>query len=289
METPGIIGVDGGGSRCRFAALWRGTRIELSLGPANVTSDMHGALAVLRAGLGQLAARIGQPVETLHAWPSHLGLAGVTTPAQGFAVARALGLERAEVVEDWVPALHGAFDGADGTLAGVGTGSFVARRSRGAAHALGGWGFVLGDEASGAWIGRACLARALRVLDGIDPPSPLTDALLAEIGGAAGILSYVADAAPRDFARLAPRVFDAAEAGDAGARALRAGGAAYLAQAIRAAGWGAGEALCLSGGVGPRYAPVLPAEMAAALRAPRGSALDGALARAARLTHAPGT
>jgi glucosamine kinase len=40
-----LIGIDGGGSSCRFALLHGGQRHEVALGPANVYSDRQGAIA----------------------------------------------------------------------------------------------------------------------------------------------------------------------------------------------------------------------------------------------------
>jgi hypothetical protein len=45
--------------------------------------------------------------------------------------------------------MRGALGPGDGTVAAIGTGSFFGRRSGGAYRYLGGWGYQLGDEASG--------------------------------------------------------------------------------------------------------------------------------------------
>jgi glucosamine kinase len=58
-------------------------------------------------------------------------------------------------------------------------------------------------------------------------------------------------------------------------------GAAYVQSGLDGLGFRAGDRLCLTGGIGARYAPFLDADYARNLAAPRGSALEGAV----RLAH----
>ncbi|WP_159456675.1 BadF/BadG/BcrA/BcrD ATPase family protein [Roseivivax jejudonensis] len=282
MSPSGIIGIDGGGSGSRFALEDGGRRVVIARGPANVFSDFDGSLAVLREGLEALEADTGRSLAGL---PVCLSVAGAIDDDVTARVGRALGLERVVVEEDWRAALRGAFAGGGGTLAGVGTGSFLARSGSGSVRAIGGHGAVLGDEASGAWIGKALLARTLHAAEGLQSPSPLTDAAFARHGGIAGIVAFARDADAAAFAALARDVAEAARAGDATATAILSDGAAYLQRAAHALGWETGEPFCLLGGLAESYADHLPPALAEARVAPRGSALDGALARARQLAE----
>ena len=47
---------------------------------------------------------------------------------------------------------------------------------------VGGWGYVLGDEGSGYWIGLAALRAVCRAADGMAPPTELTHCLLHALG-----------------------------------------------------------------------------------------------------------
>ena len=76
-----LLGIDGGGSSCRAAAVAGGVRYEVTLGPANVTTGFDGAVATIVRALGMLADRSGLPSETLFRAPAHLGLAGVVDAA----------------------------------------------------------------------------------------------------------------------------------------------------------------------------------------------------------------
>lgn len=278
MDKGPAIGCDGGGSGARLVLLWEGVRHEVTGGPANVMSDRIGALAQIVTLLEQAAARAGVSLEALADVPAHLALAGVVDVESAEAVARELPLRAAVVEEDRRAAVRGALGSAEGTVAGIGTGSYVARQGAEGFRTIGGHGLVLGDQASGAWAGRALLRAVLAAEDGLTPPSDLTRQTLHEMGGSAGIVGFAAEAEPKDFARLAPLVFDSLA--DPVADSIIAEGADYLERALLAVGWRAGEALCLAGGVGGRYASRLPPEMQAALVAPRGTSLDGALALA---------
>ena len=67
---------------------------------------------------------------------------------------------RCLVVNDALVALEAGAPDQPGVVVISGTGSIAYGRNReGEAARAGGWGYVLGDEGSGYWIGRAALAR----------------------------------------------------------------------------------------------------------------------------------
>ena len=268
-----LIGIDGGGSSCRFALVAGGRRHEIVLGPANVHSDREGALGRIREGLAQLAEIAGE----IGGARLHAGLAGVLTAEDAREVAAALPVARARVTDDRPTTMRGALGPGDGTVAAIGTGSFFGRQAGGGQRFMGGWGYQLGDEASGAWLGRRLLSATLHAADGLRPASAMTEALLERLGGAAGIVGFAKEARPADMAALAARLLEARE--DPVATELLREGADWVLRVIRALGWTPGEPLCLLGGVGPHYAPLLGVPVTAA----QGSALDGALALAAEI------
>lgn len=273
-----VIGIDGGGTACRFALRWPDGRHDITLGPANVTTDPDGAIATLLDGLHRLADQAGLPGTALARIRTHAGLAGVVSEAQAAQIADALPVRDAQVTDDRMTTLVGALGAQDGAVLSVGTGSFIARRTQGACRFVGGWGLMLGDEASGAWLGRRLLSAVLQAEDGLHPHTDLTRAILSEFADATAIILFAQSATPGDFAAYAPRVAEAGD--DATAARLMEAGARYLQAALAVLGWQPEEPLCLLGGLGPRYANWLPPPIRAALTPPRGSALDGALALA---------
>ncbi|MGR3503457.1 BadF/BadG/BcrA/BcrD ATPase family protein [Pseudaestuariivita sp.] len=269
------LAIDGGGSTSRFALIARGKSWQLSRGGANVSADFDGAVAELKAGLADLADRSGVDLTDI---PTFAGLAGVLTPDMAQRVTAALPLTRLRVTDDRPAAARGALGSADGFLAQCGTGSFFVLQSQGQAHGAGGWGADLGDEASAAWLVRRALAETLKICDGRRAASPLSERLLARFGTPSGIVTGVRTRPTSDIAALAPMVTEAAT--DPLAKDILKEGAAEIAYAARALGWTPEMPVCLTGGIGPHFAPFLPDDLRACLKAPLASAIDGALALA---------
>jgi glucosamine kinase len=270
-----FLGVDGGGSGCRAAVADASGRV-LGIGAggaANIMSDPGGALAsILSAADGALAsAGVGR-----ERCAAVLGLAGANVGSSADWLAARLPFRRWRIESDAITALVGALGGADGIVGAIGTGSVYAVQEGGRRRQVGGWGFVLGDEASGAWIGRQLLARALRVADGFLPASPLTEAVTAELGGPDSVVAFAHAATPGDFARLAPRVA-AALPGDAVAAAVVAEAEGWVTDTLDRLSGGGAPRLCLVGGLGPFFAQRLAPRYGARLVPPAGTGLDGAL------------
>ncbi|NCU20481.1 ATPase [Candidatus Falkowbacteria bacterium] len=267
-----FLGVDGGGSGCR-AVLTDAEGLVLGrgqAGPANIVSAPEVALANILAAATQAMAGQCAPGQV---WAG-LGLAGANLPEAVARIAPHLPFARARVESDGLTTLKGALGAADGIVAAIGTGSVFISQRGGVLRQIGGWGLTLGDEGSGAWIGRAFCARALRALDGFVPQSALTQALLAEQSGGPGLVAFAQRAQPADFAALVPRLL--AMPDDSAAAAVLAAARAEVGAAIALLQQG-GPALpvvCL-GGLGPAFAPAL-AELWAVIPA-QGTALDGAL------------
>jgi len=283
-----ICAVDGGGTGCRVAIACRDGTVAARAtgGSANVATDPEQAMRNVLDTVRRAAGALGLSAPALRGMVAHVGLAGVLDAADAAFVAARLPFARCVVTDDRATSLAGALGPDDGALLAIGTGSFIAIRRGGAARLLGGWGFALGDQASGAWLGRALLEQVLLAHDGLAAHSALTAAVLAQFDGAPScIVAFARAAQPSDHAAFAPRIVEAAAAGDAVALALMARGAAYLNGALATAGLSAGEALCLTGGLGPHYAPLLAPEYRRAIRPALGAALDGALALAAATLH----
>lgn len=280
MSHPILIGIDGGGTTCRGAALCGGRRVTRAVPGANATSDFDGAVAAVRGVTQALSEALGVSLDDLAQAPAYLGMAGVVDARVAERLRAALPFSKVVIEEDRRASVVDALGPREGAVAVIGTGSFLARQAGGGMRFQGGYGLALGDEASGAWLGREALAATLRVADGWGAATGLTRGLWDELGGHGGIVAFAARARPRDLAELAPGVVVAAEGGDPQAKALLTRGADYIAKALAALGWRPGETLCLTGGLGPVYAGVLPLPMRASLSQPVGAAPDGALALA---------
>jgi glucosamine kinase len=275
-----VLAIDGGGTRCRVGFRNGPDVIAIETGAANVATDFDGGVAHVIEGLRALALRSGRSVETLAQLPAFVGLAGVMSSDIAERLRGVLPFSNVRIADDRPAALRGALGMRDGVLAHCGTGSFYGVQIAGRTRLSGGWGPVLGDEASAQWIGRAALRGALKVVDGRAARSGLASLLLDRFGGAPGIVGFAGSARPSDFGALAPLVTDCAARGDALGRHVMAAGARAIAASLVSIGWVSGQAICLTGGIGPHFGPYLPDVMRADIVPPEGDPLAGALSLA---------
>lgn len=287
-----FMGIDGGGSTCRARLRDRDGALlgEAVGGPANVHLDRAGALAAVRACVDGALAAAGLPVASRDRVGLGLGLAGVSSPAVAGEVAAALGGYAAVAVSnDAVTACLGAHAGADGGLVIAGTGSAGVALVGGREAVVGGRGFLLGDDGSGARIGLDAWRRALRAHDGLEPHTPYTRALMGRFGhDPAALVRWGAAARSADYGAEAPACFAAAAAGDPVARSIVAAAAAALSELVAAVRALGAARVCLVGGGGEAIRPHLAPEVAAALSDPLSDARDGAILLAGGSVSLPG-
>ncbi|MFG1975350.1 N-acetylglucosamine kinase [Nonomuraea fuscirosea] len=154
-----------------------------------------------------------------------------------------------------------------------------------------GWGHLLGDHGSGAWIGMNGLQAALRAHDGRGGGSPaLLERLTARFGHPLDLVALVYESASpaHHLASFAPSVADAAHEGDAVARAIWDEAGRQLAQAAVAAATGIEPVISWGGRLfdagdllmEPFLATVRALVPEARPTPPLGTSVDGALALA---------
>jgi N-acetylglucosamine kinase-like BadF-type ATPase len=123
------------------------------------------------------------------------------------------------IVNDALVALQAGIGDAPGIVIVSGTGSIAyGRNARDEAARAGGWGYVLGDEGSGYWIGRLALRAVVRNADGRGRETSLTPRLLGHFGltGASELIHkvYHEELAPSAIGALARYVQEARDDGD---------------------------------------------------------------------------
>jgi glucosamine kinase len=253
-------------------------------GLANLYQDLDTAIDTIRAAMAETLRQAGLVQETRHHIHVGLGLAGAVTEATTGAVRHALqDFDSVTVDVDAYAACLGAHDGANGGIVIAGTGSAGLALVRDMRHWIGGFGFPLGDQGSGAIIGRGALRRAALSLDNLIQASPLLDELLDRFDrDRDAFADWARHALPRDYAQFSPRVFAAAAQGDRhGLELVRdaARAVARLAHELLARG---APHVALVGGLAQPLAPYLPQELAPHLVAPMRDPLDGAIMMARR-------
>ncbi|MEQ9812505.1 MAG: BadF/BadG/BcrA/BcrD ATPase family protein, partial [Azospirillaceae bacterium] len=212
---PVFIGIDGGatGTRLRLAAADGTVLGEGSAGPSSLTLPLADSLAAVGIALDAALSAAGLTRDVLGEAIAAFGLAGARNPERRDAfLARLPAMRDVTVVGDGYAALIGAHTGEPGLVVAIGTGTVAhVLRPDGSSDQVGGWGFPIGDEGSGAWIGWRALAEAVHVRDGrfCDPPggTALHRELLSLCGDSdAGILAWLQEARSTKYAGLAPVV-----------------------------------------------------------------------------------
>ncbi|MEZ2388866.1 N-acetylglucosamine kinase [bacterium RCC_150] len=171
-----VIGLDIGGTKTRGVRFEDGKPVrDESTGSSNVQNVSRETAATNLAELFRMIG--GGQVDHVLA-----GAGGIDTAAD----ARAL----AELIEPHVPGaqvsvvhdsrlLLAAGRASTGVAVIAGTGSAAwGRNADGEEARAGGWGFLLGDEGSGYWLGREAVRHSLRRMNKGLEPDPLTVALL---------------------------------------------------------------------------------------------------------------
>lgn len=275
-----FLGIDGGGTGCRaVVAAAAGPAIGLgSGGPANINTDVEGAARnIMTATLAALRGTGVNPRDLI----AVLGLAGGTMSGAAARLSELLPFARARIVNDGLTAARGALGVEDGILAAIGTGSVFAVQRGGRIRQVGGRGFLLGDEGSGAVLGRTLLAEAIRAGDGLAPMTPLLQAVLDEYGGIEGIITFGNRARPSDFGALAPRIVTGA---DPAATRILAAATDQVRNIIATLQGGALLPVVFLGGLGQHYAARLDGPWP--IRQAKGSGLDGAVQMAREMAAA---
>jgi len=282
-----LLGVDGGGTRCRARLCApSGSRLgEAAAGPANIRLGLDVSFAAVLEATQACLAQAGLSSRDLPRITACLALAGASEPTDlAAAQQRKLPFGRAKITSDAHAACVGAHGGRDGGVVVVGTGTIGWAEHKNHQYRVGGWGLNVSDEGSGAWMGRELLRQALWAHDGrIETTALLRRAFEQFQSDPHAIVRWASGASPREFGALAPLVIEQARAGDMVAIAILRAAAAHVdALAARLMALGV-ERIALVGGLAEHMRSWLSDGTRARLIPAAGDALDGALqlARAA--------
>ncbi len=281
MSDAIYLGVDGGGTGCR-------ARFEDDAG--TVLGQGIAGPATTRLGIEKLSAAI----ET--AWRAAAEEAGLrdgdlVRARAGFGIA---GYNRKGFPEalrdlphpfasaaydtDAIAACLGAHDGADGAIVIVGTGSVGIGRVAGRDLRVGGYGFPISDEGSGADLGLHAVRVALRAHDGRHEPSALLRAVMARFGDdPIAAVEWMDKASATEYATFAPLVMRHADAGDPAARRIVQGAAEQIDGLVRALVAQGAPRVALLGGLASALEAWLSPDVRRRLTPPLKDAVSGAI------------
>lgn len=215
------LGADAGGSHSTVV-VGRADLTVLGRADGAPAAMKQGGAAASAAVLIETARRAAaQAKVSLPAERAVIGAAGAGRPQEQAELTAALvevGLARhVRVVGDVEVALVTTFEGGPGIIVSAGTGSIAyARDPGGQLHRAGGYGWQLGDEGGGYWLGRRALEAAARAQDGRGEGSTLLARLLGALGlqHFDDLVRWTATASPAQVAALAPHVLNAARQGE---------------------------------------------------------------------------
>jgi N-acetylglucosamine kinase-like BadF-type ATPase len=240
MSEPYFLGVDGGGTKTRFALMSQRKLVaEVQLGTSyHPDVGLDGVGDVLAEGVVQVLSRAGIDASQIaHAFfglPAY-GEDNRATPVLRALPATILGHERYTCDNDMVCGWAGSLGAEDGINVVAGTGSIGYGQRRGRAARAGGWGEAFSDEGSAYWIAMQGLNAYSRMSDGRLPRGPLyalvNESLNLEDDLELCAQVYGPGARSRgELAQLSPLVAKAAALGDAAALDIYARAGRELAQ-----------------------------------------------------------
>lgn len=285
MSEPLIVTVDGGGTQCRAAIFEAdGRRLgHATCAFANLVTDFEDSRRHITEAIDAAYRDAGMADMSERSDIAVLGIAGAEIGDLSTRLEGALDFATVRVMSDRDIAVAGILGDRNGTLAQIGTGSFFARQRDGQLSYAGGWGLTLGDECSGAWLGRELLRAVLMTHDGLLEGSPLGEQIFSTFdNGPDGIVMFAATATPADFAELAPVLFEAHERGDSLATHVVTRAVSDLERVLTAMIVEDGD-LYITGGVGVRYKPLLATSFRNCISDPKGDSLSGAFSIGAEL------
>ncbi|MDO8360333.1 MAG: BadF/BadG/BcrA/BcrD ATPase family protein [Devosia sp.] len=294
------LGVDGGGTNCRIrlADETLATLADAGGGRSNLQIDNGDpAYRSIAEGTREVFAKAGIDfAETKNTYACFGMAGGRLASARTDFEARDWPFAAVKVYDDIDIARAGAHGGEDGAVIIVGTGSAAMAIVKGRRHQCGGWGFHIGDQMSGAILGRELVRRAVEATDGLVGGSPLTDAVLARFGGTidaimdwsfpkeeshvvsgAGAPQTLLGRAPAEFGALMPLFFEYYEKGDAVAKELMELELGYIDNYVRWFKARGVEKMAAVGGFGTRLYPLMIARYGEFIVTPKHEPLHGAV------------
>lgn len=230
-SNPGryFIGIDGGGTRCR-ASIYDQNLILLGQGtggPANPVNGLeltqHSIMQSVHQAIDSADIKCTNKQLTVGA-----GLAGLHLPALEQKMKEwQHPFNTLHLTTDVHTAVLGAHKGVDGAVIVLGTGFSALGMINDNPISIGGYGFPINANCSGAWFGLEMIKAILLDADQVGPKTSMTQAVLAD-EDIINIATRLNNAPPFEFAKYAPIVFEHANNGDQVAIDLVKQGAEFI-------------------------------------------------------------
>ena len=271
--------IDGGGSTCRARLVHRDGMVAGTAtgGPSNVASapDIARATIVQTLSAAYQDAGLDPSPRDAH----FLALAGISATDDFLSKLKTeITASTVKLVSDLDAGVCAALGGNDGVVINVGTGSYFVAQKSGKQRRIGGRGYLISDECSGAWLGLKLLKAVVRAHDGLIDPTTLTQNVVSQCGGTIGDVSrFSMKATPQKFASFAPMIVKGLKNSDAVAKGIFDKALNRMCDNLDALGATSLGRIVLVGGLADTYQKLLPPKYKEICAAPYGDTLDGAV------------
>jgi glucosamine kinase len=281
-----FVGIDGGGTGCRAriedaAGCLLGTGIA---GPAALRLGVDRALTEVEKACRAALVEAGLDANALGSMHAAVGLAGIGRKGvHEQLTARPHPFRSIVYAHDATIACIGAHAARDGGIVIVGTGSvgFAVIGER--EVRIGGYGFPISDEGSGADLGLHAIRLSLRAHDERAVGSSLTrDVLTRFHNDPFEAVAWMDRATATEYATFAPLVMRHADDGDPIARSIVRDAAEQIDELVRRLAECGAPRIALLGGLASSMQPWLAPDVQRRLVPVEGDAVDGALRLARR-------
>lgn len=276
-----FLGIDAGGTstKARLTDVSGNILGEGVSGPGNIRMGIEQVYRSISTAYDEAIAKAALSPDDVGTIRAGFGVAGIGRPgAQEQLQAQPFPFQETSIFNDAQIANIGAHSGQDGGIVIIGTGSIGIANVEGKDIRVGGYGFPISDEGSGAYIGLQAIRITLRASDGRLEHSGLTRGVLKKFGSdTQAIVSWMDSATATEYATMAPDVVDAAEAGDYHGRLITSHAAWHIEVMVRGMFGLDVPRIALLGGLAPRIEAWMSPDIRLKLTKAEGDALDGAL------------
>lgn len=281
MSAVYFLGVDGGGTGCR-------ARIENAdgdvlghgmAGPATLRLGPEGAWASVMKAINAAMAEAGLSERDAPKIAVGVALAGLGRKGMKDALAEMPhAFACLELTNDGHGAFLGAHSGKDGAIVIAGTGSVGLGFVDGRALRVGGYGFPISDEGSGAFLGLCAIQFALRAQDGRRPITALLKEVMERFkNDPFEAVQWMDAATASTYATFAPTVLRHADQGDSAAREIVQTAAEHIDTFVRTLFAQGAPRVSLLGGLSSVLIHWLAPDVRRLIRPADGDAVSGAI------------
>jgi glucosamine kinase len=281
-----FVGVDGGGTGCRARIEdAKGSLLGTGIaGPATLRLGVDRALSEVEKASRVALEEAGLGPDMLNSVHAAVGLAGIGRKGLLEELEQRPHPFRSVIyAHDATIACIGAHGARDGGIVIVGTGSVGYAVVDGREVRVGGYGFPISDEGSGADLGLHSIRQALRAYDERAVGTSLTrDVMMRFRNDPFEAVAWMDRATATDYATFAPLVMRHADAGDPIARRIVREAAEQIDDLVRRLSECGAPRVALLGGLASSMQPWLAPDVQRRLVPVEGDAVDGALHLARR-------